>query len=45
MTRDWAHHHHPNWYRTLLAEEKVRAAEQRTTPAADGDRGTDSREG
>ncbi len=45
VTREWAHHHHPNWYRALQSEEKVRAAEQRTTPAADGDRGTDSREG
>ena len=23
VTREWAKHHHPNWYRALLAEEKV----------------------
>jgi formate dehydrogenase gamma subunit len=23
VTREWAEHHHPNWYRALLSEEKV----------------------
>jgi formate dehydrogenase gamma subunit len=23
VTRDWAHHHHPNWYRALLAKEQA----------------------
>ena len=28
VTREWAEHHHPNWYRALLAEEKVAQHEQ-----------------
>ena len=24
VTREWAHHHHPNWYRALVREERVR---------------------
>ncbi len=40
VTREWAEHHHPNWYRTLLTEEKVEAAEtsrksHRTTDGSD----------
>jgi cytochrome b subunit of formate dehydrogenase len=36
VTREWAEHHHPNWYRALLAEEKVAKHEQER--AADHDR-------
>jgi formate dehydrogenase subunit gamma len=27
VTREWAEHHHPNWYRALLVEEKVATKE------------------
>ena len=23
VTREWAHHHHPNWYRALLEQEEI----------------------
>jgi formate dehydrogenase gamma subunit len=32
VTREWAEHHHPNWYRALLEGEKVAATERRTEP-------------
>jgi formate dehydrogenase subunit gamma len=28
VTREWAEHHHPNWFRALLQEEKVRDHER-----------------
>jgi formate dehydrogenase subunit gamma len=43
VTREWAEHHHPNWYRALLVEEKVATAEERSPrPTDTSDDGKDA---
>jgi formate dehydrogenase gamma subunit len=43
VTREWAEHHHPNWFRTLLKEEQNgTGAETKKGPARDGGSDDDS---
>jgi cytochrome b subunit of formate dehydrogenase len=43
VTREWAEHHHPNWYRALLVEEKVATTEERSPrPTDTSDDGKDA---
>jgi formate dehydrogenase gamma subunit len=35
VTREWARHHHPNWYRALLASGKI-SPDESEDPTADG---------
>jgi len=44
VTREWAEHHHPNWYRALLAEEKVAQHEQQRTTDSGGSGGGDAKD-
>ena len=39
VTRSWAEHHHPNWYRALLDEERIAEAEKKQHAKKDGDSG------
>ncbi|UCG84852.1 MAG: formate dehydrogenase subunit gamma [Gemmatimonadota bacterium] len=41
VTRAWAQHHHPNWYRALVDGEHAAAEPEGARPSTAGEKGTD----
>ena len=39
VTREWARHHHPNWYRALVARGEVPPEKDQQLEGGDGDKG------
>jgi formate dehydrogenase gamma subunit len=44
VTREWAKHHHPNWFRKLVEQERVEEAETKTAERSGKDRQDHGRE-